>query len=631
MRAPRLRRRPADWRSSGPARRGPARTRWCRSPRSPGCASASTTPATCCCRVDEDDVREQVRKLVDEGAQAFVVALANAVINPAPRESASSEIILDEYPTHMLGAIPVVLSHQVTGRKGEYARTMSAIIDAYLHDQMYHGLASLELELRRNGLHQADAAVHNTGGMAQRNSTHALQTIHSGPVAGLEATDYLSGSPTSRNVIATDMGGTSFDIGLVTSDGVKFYDFNPVIDRWLVSDADDPTCTRSVRAAARSPATTACGTRSRSARKAPAPTPARPATAAVAAADHARTPTSCSATSIRTTTRAARSSCSLRRAERAIEEHICEPTGLDLIEAAKAIKRKVDTNMANGDLQGGRASRATTRRTSWCSSYGGGGPLHACGIRRRARHRRRPDPAVQLGVLGARAPATWTSCTSTRRSLYLMLYDANTRRCLDDYEVFNDDVRSSQRRAARTCSARASSPERSSTARRARHALRQPAASDRRSSPFDRLTVAQRRAPAARPCSASIYAHRFGEGSQAPEAGVRINVDPRGRYVEQRALALRARPGRRPPAPPAPHAARNATSRRSTAPLTTPVYDDGRARPTARRSPAPRSSRRRAPTYLVEPGWQLDRCGRDAVTRCSVHQQLGAEGATAMT
>src|SRR3546814_20010808 len=31
------------------------------------------------------------------------------------------------------------------------------------------------------------------------------------------------------------MGGTSFDIGIVDQGGVKHYDFNPVIDRWLVS------------------------------------------------------------------------------------------------------------------------------------------------------------------------------------------------------------------------------------------------------------------------------------------------------------------------------------------------------------------------------------------------------------
>ena len=67
------------------------------------------------------------------------------------------------------------------------------------------------------------------------NSTDALQTVHSGPVSGIAASDHLSSQTGLGNIVATDMGGTSFDIGIVVDDGVKYYDFNPVIDRWLVS------------------------------------------------------------------------------------------------------------------------------------------------------------------------------------------------------------------------------------------------------------------------------------------------------------------------------------------------------------------------------------------------------------
>src|SRR2546421_10112141 len=77
--------------------------------------------------------------------------------------------------------------------------------------------------------------IHNSGGMAQLNSTDALQTIHSGPVAGISASEHLATQAGLGNVVATDMGGTGFDIGLVPADGVKHYDFMPVIDRWLVS------------------------------------------------------------------------------------------------------------------------------------------------------------------------------------------------------------------------------------------------------------------------------------------------------------------------------------------------------------------------------------------------------------
>ena len=108
-----------------------------------------------CMTVEDEDVRKQVRKLVDQGCQAFVVALVNAVVNPS-HEKEVERIILNEYPTHVLGALPIVLSHRiashrVAGRKAEYSRTMSAILDAYLHDQMYHGISTLEVALRANG------------------------------------------------------------------------------------------------------------------------------------------------------------------------------------------------------------------------------------------------------------------------------------------------------------------------------------------------------------------------------------------------------------------------------------------------------------------------------------------------
>jgi N-methylhydantoinase A len=41
----------------------------------------------------------------------------------------------------MLGAIPIILGAEVSGRRGEYVRTSSAIICAYLHSIMYHAMS----------------------------------------------------------------------------------------------------------------------------------------------------------------------------------------------------------------------------------------------------------------------------------------------------------------------------------------------------------------------------------------------------------------------------------------------------------------------------------------------------------
>jgi N-methylhydantoinase A len=469
--------------------------------------------------IDEDDVRRQVRRLVDEGAQAFVVALANSVINPA-HEKEVERIVLDEYPTHMLGAIPIVLSHRVSGRKGEYTRTMSSIIDAYLHNQMYHGLASLQTELRRNGYTKPMLIVHNTGGMAQLNSTASLQTIHSGPVAGLEATNYLSTTYAQPNIIATDMGGTSFDIGLVTADGVKFYDFNPVIDRWLVSTP--MTYLHTLGAGGGSIARydrmwDAIEVGPLSAGSDPGP---------ACYGRGGRVPTTTDANLVLGYLDADNYAggtikLNVRRAQRAIEEHICQPTGLSLIDAAKAIKRKVDTNMAAAIFKE-VAVKGYNPKNFVALSYGGGGPLHACGYAAELgiKHVLIPPFSSVFSALGA---GNMNQLHIHENSLYLMLYDATTRQLLEDYQVFNDTVAALAAKGRDDLLRQGADPadihSRVEVDMRYGNQLTQIGVV----CPFDKLT-SHRDVIELLDLFSNIYAQRYGEGSQAPEAGVRINV-----------------------------------------------------------------------------------------------------------
>src|ERR1017187_294245 len=111
--------------------------------------------------LDEQGLRTAVHTLLDRGMEIIVVSFVNAVVNPV-HELRAERIILEEYPSHFLGAIPIVLAHQVTGRKGEYVRTMSAVLDAYLHSEMYHGLGSLQTGLRSRGYKRPMLVIHNT-------------------------------------------------------------------------------------------------------------------------------------------------------------------------------------------------------------------------------------------------------------------------------------------------------------------------------------------------------------------------------------------------------------------------------------------------------------------------------------
>ncbi|TDJ64432.1 MAG: hydantoinase/oxoprolinase family protein [Proteobacteria bacterium] len=548
--------------------------------------------------VDEHNVREQIRHLVDKGAQAFVVSLVNAVVNPE-HEKEVERIILSEYPTHVLGAIPIVLSHRVAGRKGEYSRTMSAVLDAYLHDQMYHGMSSLEVVLRQNGYTRPMLLVHNTSGMAQMNSTHALQTIHSGPIAGLEATNYLSKQFAEPNIIATDMGGTSFDIGLVTADGVKFYDFNPVIDRWLISTP--MTYLHTLGAGGGSIARydrlwEAVEVGPESAGSDPGPAcygrgGKQPTTTDANLVLGYLDPENYAGGTIKV---------SKRRAERAIDEYIAKPTGLSLIDAAKAIKRKVDANMASAIFKE-VAVKGYNPKDFVILSYGGGGPIHACGYAFKIGISRILIPPF-CSVFSALGAGNMDQLHIHEKSLYLMLYDATKRHVLEDFTVFNATVEELEARGREDLVRQGATVAEIRTRVELDMRYGNQLAQISVLSPVSRVTTAHD-VIALLDIFSENYAQRFGEGSQAPEAGVRINVIRVVAYIEHERLEL-VRSDKQIDRKPQPRTTRECHFPDVDEPLMTAVFDidaveDGMQVHGPALIETPRT------TYLVEQAWTL--------------------------
>jgi N-methylhydantoinase A/oxoprolinase/acetone carboxylase beta subunit len=183
--------------------------------------------------LDENNVREKVRYLVARGARGFVVSLLWGFLNPV-HERRVKEIIRDEYKEYHIGYLPVVLAGQVVGKLGEYERTMAAILDAYLQRSMQIELSAMWDKLRESGYNKPLLMIQSSGGIAEVFRTTACRTFNSGPVSGLMGAHHVAKSLGYHNVVMTDMGGTSFDVGLVVKDSVRSYDFRPIIDRWMV-------------------------------------------------------------------------------------------------------------------------------------------------------------------------------------------------------------------------------------------------------------------------------------------------------------------------------------------------------------------------------------------------------------
>jgi N-methylhydantoinase A len=535
------------------------------------------------------------------GAQAIVVCLINAVVNPV-HEKRLEQIILDEYPSHLLGSIPVILSHRVAGRKGEYVRATSAVVDGYLHSTMYHAMSRLEQNLRAHSYSKPMLVIHNSGGMAQLNSTDALQTIHSGPVSGISAAEHLAKEADLGSVVATDMGGTSYDIGIVVEGGIKHYDFNPVIDRWLVSVPMVHLVTLgagggSIASFDRMYNAVAVGPKSAGSDPGPACYDRGGMQPTVTDADLVLgylDPANYAGGSI---------PLNPKRSVFAIEEILCDELDVGPVEAALLIKEKVDSNMANG-LHTELRVRGYDPEDFTMLAYGGNGPLHCCGIARNLSIDKILAPPMS-SVFSAVGAGNMHQMHIHEASLFMVLYDSNSRRVFDDYQRFNDIVVDLSERGKADLLRQGAQPE------DIQHSLE---LDMRYGNQLVQTTVVVPKHSLESAGNvmnildqfSTDYGKRFGEGSQAPEAGIRINTIRVTSFVEHDTVHFKhikpvAESERK--RPPEPYQVRTCYFVGDGKPVETPIWKTEDV-PPGTEIIGPGIVASEVTTYLIEPGWK---------------------------
>jgi N-methylhydantoinase A len=385
--------------------------------------------------LQEEQARGAMRELVDQGVQVIVVVMTNSVENPE-HELRLQELFEEEYPPEMLGAIPMILSHQVVGRKGEYVRASSSIVDAYLHSTMYYAMSSLEQNLRENGYTKPMLLVHNSGGMAQLNSTDALQTVHSGPVAGIHAAEELSTQTNMPNIVCGDMGGTSFDIGIITEGGEKHYDFNPVVDRWLVT----VPMVHLVTLGAGGGSIAKYDHVFETVKVGPASAGSDPGPAAYDRGG--MNPTVTDADLLLgyldvENYASGHIKLNMRRTYQALED-ICDELDIEEIEAAKLIKSGADAAMAAGLTQELNRQGYKARDFVFLA-YGGNGPLHGCGIAERAGITRVLAPPYS-SVFSACGGAGLNQMHIHEKNVSFAFFHKNLQTIFKDFNHFNSIV-----------------------------------------------------------------------------------------------------------------------------------------------------------------------------------------------
>jgi len=158
-----------------------------------------------------DDVANAVEALVRDGVEAVAVCFLFAYANPV-HERAAAEIIRTIAPDLYLS-----LSHEVNPEWREYERTASTVANGYIGPPVSRYLRKLEeLSLRRFPRSRA-LMMKSDGGAASARMLSAtpIQTVMSGPVAGVIGGRHLGDVKGIENLITFDTGGTSSDMAVL--------------------------------------------------------------------------------------------------------------------------------------------------------------------------------------------------------------------------------------------------------------------------------------------------------------------------------------------------------------------------------------------------------------------------------
>jgi N-methylhydantoinase A len=175
-----------------------------------------------------DDVMDAIRRLMEqEKVDAIAVSLMHAWANPKHEEEIRALTAEADPQRKVYWSFGSTLS-QVAG---EYARANTAILNSYLGPTVERYLKGLESKLQSGGLKGPLLIMQGNGGVAHREHVSAIANLQSGPAGGMIASAHVASLLGHKNVITTDMGGTSFDVGLIT-EGYWRYAQEPIVERF---------------------------------------------------------------------------------------------------------------------------------------------------------------------------------------------------------------------------------------------------------------------------------------------------------------------------------------------------------------------------------------------------------------
>jgi N-methylhydantoinase A len=162
--------------------------------------------------LDEQAVRRGVQRLKKLGVESIAVCFLFSFVNP-DHERRARQLILEEFPD----VRHISLSHEVLPRAPEFERASTTLVNAYVAPKISAYVERLVEQLRISGFDGQVVLMQSSGGVMPPQSVNkrAVSLLGSGPTGGVMAAAIAAGRSGVLNFVAADMGGTSYDVCLV--------------------------------------------------------------------------------------------------------------------------------------------------------------------------------------------------------------------------------------------------------------------------------------------------------------------------------------------------------------------------------------------------------------------------------
>jgi N-methylhydantoinase A len=155
--------------------------------------------------LDQDAFVDTLKGLVDVGVESVAVSFLHSYAN-RQHEKLAALLLSRNFP-----GIAYTLSSDIDAEIGEFERTSTAALNAYIHPGVQRYLANLEPQLRDRGLQVTLHVMQSNGGILSSSEAaqRPIRILESSLAAGSAAAAHLGSLIGIDELISFDMGGTT--------------------------------------------------------------------------------------------------------------------------------------------------------------------------------------------------------------------------------------------------------------------------------------------------------------------------------------------------------------------------------------------------------------------------------------